>query len=128
MCWRARDGEMLLPGMEMGLYINPTLIFSHILHMLGWEVTMLSEKVLRPDAKGRICLGKLAEGVSSFRVSVDERRRIVLEPYAEIPATEKWLFDNPDARESVRRGLVDVAEGRVADRGSVSEYDDDSDG
>jgi hypothetical protein len=87
---------------------------------------MLSDKVLRPDSKGRICLGKLAEGVSSFRVSVDDRRRIVLEPYAEIPASEKWLFENPEARESVRRGLADVAQGRVADRGSFSEYDDDS--
>ncbi|MEE4272490.1 MAG: hypothetical protein V2I67_12500 [Thermoanaerobaculales bacterium] len=88
---------------------------------------MLSEKVLRPDSKGRICLGKLAEGVSSFRVSVDECQRIVLEPYAEIPATEKWLFESPDARGSVRRGLMDAAEGRVADRGSFSKYDDDSD-
>lgn len=88
---------------------------------------MLSEKVLRPDSKGRICLGKLAEGVSSFRVSVDERQRIVLEPYAEIPATEKWLFENADARESVRRGLIDAAEGCVADRGSFSKYADDSD-
>lgn len=86
---------------------------------------MLSEKVLRPDSKGRICLGKLAQGVSSFRVSVDDHQRIVLEPYAEIPASEKWLFENPDARDSVRRGLVDAAEGRVADRGSFSGYADD---
>ncbi len=87
---------------------------------------MLSDKVLRPDSKGRICLGKLAQGISSFRVSVDDRQRIVLEPYAEVPATEKWLFKNPDARESVRRGLADAAEGRVADRGSFSEYAEDS--
>ena len=88
---------------------------------------MLSEKVLRPDSKGRVCLGKLADGVSSFRVFVDDRQRIVLEPYAEIPATEKWLFENPEARESVRRGLADAAQGRVADHGSFSKYADDSD-
>ncbi|MDX2437612.1 MAG: hypothetical protein QNL88_11245 [Acidobacteriota bacterium] len=86
---------------------------------------MLSEKVLRPDSKGRICLGKLAQGISSFRVSVDDRQRIVLEPYAEIPATEKWLFENPDARESVRRGLDDADQGRVADRGSFAQYGDE---
>jgi hypothetical protein len=91
------------------------------------EVIMLSEKVLRPDSKGRICLGKLAQGISSFRVSVDDRQRIVLEPFAEIPATEKWLFENPDARESVRRGLADAAEGRVADRGSFDQYGDEPD-
>jgi hypothetical protein len=89
---------------------------------------MLSEKVLRPDSKGRICLGELARGISSFRVSVDDRQRIVLEPFAEVPAAEKWLFENPDARESVRRGLADAAEGRVSDRGSFSEYADESGG
>ncbi len=87
---------------------------------------MLSEKMLRPDSKGRVCLGKLAEGVSSFRVTVDDHQRIVLEPYAEIPAREKWLFENSEARESVGRGLADVAEGRVADRGSFSKYADES--
>jgi len=86
---------------------------------------MLSEKVLRPDSKGRICLGKLARGISSFRVSVDDRQRIVLEPFAEIPATEKWLFENPDERESVRRGLADAVQGRVADRGSFAQYGDE---
>ena len=88
---------------------------------------MLSEKVLRPDSKGRICLGKLAQGISSFRVSIDDRQRIVLEPFAEVPAKEKWLFENPDARESVRRGLDDAAEGRVADRGSFAQYGDEPD-
>ncbi|MEK7661086.1 MAG: hypothetical protein AAB680_03490 [Pseudomonadota bacterium] len=40
---------------------------------------------LRPDAKGRITLGKLAEGVSSFRATIGENGTIVLEPFAEIP-------------------------------------------
>ena len=93
----------------------------------GMEVTMRSEKVVRPDSKGRVCLGKLAEGVSSFRVTVDDHQRIVLEPYAEIPAREKWLFENAAARDSVGRGLADVAEGRVADRGSFAEYAQDPD-
>ena len=88
---------------------------------------MVSEKVLRPDSKGRVSLGKLARGVSSFRVTVDDRQRIVLEPYAEIPVTEKWLFDNPTARESVRQGLVDAMDGRVSELGSFAEYADDPD-
>ena len=33
---------------------------------------MLNEKILRPDSKGRIALGRLARGVSSFRVTVDK--------------------------------------------------------
>ncbi len=85
---------------------------------------MLAEKVLRPDSKGRITLGDLAKGISSFRVTVDDRERIVLEPYAEIPAREKWLFDNADALRSVKRGLEDSAAGRVAERGSFAQQPD----
>lgn len=84
-------------------------------------------KVLRPDTKGRVALGELARGVSSFRVSVDERRRIVLEPYAEIPATEKWLFDNSHTLASVKRGLADSAAGKVRERGSFATYADEPD-
>ena len=83
---------------------------------------MLAEKVLRPDSKGRITLGELARGVSSFRVTLDDRQRIVLEPYVEIPAREKWLFDNSDALQSVQRGLEDSAAGRVTDRGSFARH------
>ena len=89
---------------------------------------MITDKILRPDSKGRICLGKLAKGVSSFRVTVDEQQRIVLEPYAEIPVREKWLLENSEALASVKRGLEDAAAGPVSSRGSFAEYsgkDDD---
>ena len=52
---------------------------------------------IRPDAKGRIALGALARGVSSFQATVEADGRIGLEPYAEIPAREKWLFENKEA-------------------------------
>lgn len=85
-----------------------------------------SEKVLRPDSKGRVALGELANGVSSFHVRV-EHGRIILEPYAEVPAREKWLFENREALASVRRGLEDSAAGRLNSRGSFAEHADDSD-
>jgi hypothetical protein len=87
----------------------------------------MSNRVLRPDSKGRIALGKLAQGVSSFRVSTDERHRIVLEPYAEVPAGEKWLFANSEALASVNRGLDDSAAMRVRTRGSFAQFADDDD-
>jgi hypothetical protein len=86
---------------------------------------MLPDKVLRPDSKGRISLGKLAQGVSSFRVTVDEHQRIVLEPFTEIPVAEKWVFDNPAVRSSLARGLSDASEGHVADLGTFAEYVDE---
>jgi hypothetical protein len=84
------------------------------------------ESVLRPDSKGRIALGELAKGVSSFHVSV-EGDRIILEPYAEILAREKWLFEKPEALASVKRGLADAAAGRTKRRGSFAKHVDDSD-
>jgi hypothetical protein len=75
---------------------------------------------LRPDSKGRITLGKLAEGVSSYRARRQAEGKIVLEPFVEIPAEERWLYDNPRALESVRRGLADSKAGRIVSRGSFA--------
>jgi hypothetical protein len=80
---------------------------------------------LRPDAKGRINLGKLEQGVSSFRAHRTEDGNIVLEPYSEIPAREKWLFDNPKALEAVRAGLAQAAAGETGSLGSFAEYADE---
>jgi hypothetical protein len=75
---------------------------------------------VRPDSKGRITLGRLAEGVSSYRVKVEQDGKIVLEPYAEIPARERWLFDNPEALRRVRKGLAEVKAGQTISLGSFS--------
>lgn len=83
--------------------------------------------VLRPDAKGRITLGALAKGVSSFVVSKEDDGRLTLEPYKEIPAREAWLFENPTAIGKVRQGLSDAAAGRVRDRGDFSQFTGDED-
>ena len=71
---------------------------------------------LRPDSKGRITLGRLADGVSSYRARRQSDGRIVLEPFIEIPADEGWLYANDKALESVRRGLADARAGRVTPR------------
>lgn len=80
---------------------------------------------IRPDSKGRITLGALAKGVSSFQATVDGSGRIVLEPFAEIPAREKWLFDNKAALEAVRLGLEQSAEGKTRSRGSFARFAND---
>jgi len=88
---------------------------------------MLAARTVRPDAKGRITLGNMAKGVSSFKVTVDADSRIILEPYSEIPAREKWLFENAEALASVKRGLVDAQAGRIRSRGSFAKHAYDSD-
>ena len=82
-------------------------------------------KTIKPDAKGRIYLGKLAEGVSGFAVKVDKNHRIILDPLVEIPAREKWLFDNKPALQSVRQGLKEAKEGKVHDLGSFLKHLDE---
>lgn len=94
---------------------------------LAKKVLTSRQIVLRPDAKGRITLGPLAKGISSFVVSRDDDGRLTLEPYKEIPAREAWLFENPAAIGKVRQGLSDVAAGRLRDRGDFSQFAADED-
>lgn len=81
---------------------------------------------LRPDSKGRISLGKLAQGVSSFQARCMEDGSIVLEPFTEIPAREKWLFDNPVALSAVKSGLDQAAAGKTRALGSFAGYADEA--
>lgn len=83
---------------------------------------MIKALTIRPDSKGRIALGRLARGVSSFQATLDADGRIILEPYAEIPAREKWLFENPSALTAVREGLEQSAQGKVRTRGSFAKF------
>jgi hypothetical protein len=79
-------------------------------------------KTVHPDAKGRITLGALAKGISSFQITTQKDGRIILEPYVEIPAREKWLFQNEKALKQVKKGLQDSAKGRVSKKGDFSQY------
>lgn len=82
-------------------------------------------QTLRPDAKGRITLGALAQGISSFRVSTEKDGRIVLEPYKEIPVREVWLFENTHALKQVHKGLKDAAKGNISQGRDFSQYLDE---
>jgi hypothetical protein len=76
---------------------------------------------LRIDSKNRVTIGKLLlyECVRSVQASVLENGDILLKPMAEIPASEKWLYENKEALESVKRGL---AETESKDLGSFAKY------
>ena len=56
----------------------------------------MNDRILRPDAKGRITLGDIASNVSSYKVIIADSGTITLEPYAEIPLSDKWIFDNKE--------------------------------
>jgi hypothetical protein len=51
--------------------------------------------------------------VSSYRARRQKDGRIVLEPFVEIPADERWLYENKEALDSIKAGLTDAKAGRV---------------
>ena len=78
------------------------------------ELKRVAESV-KPDAKKRVVLpkGLVTEGIT-YHIYSNNDGQIVLDPQVTIPASEAWLFNNPDALASVRRGLSDAAQGRVS--------------
>ncbi len=81
----------------------------------------MADQMLRLDSKNRITLSKLLifGSVSSVQASTLENGDIVLKPMVEIPANERWLYENKDALESVKRGL---AQTETEDLGSFAKY------
>ena len=65
----------------------------------------MNELILRPDAKGKINIGELAKNVSSYRVTQEEDGQLTLMPYAEIPLSDKWIFEDKEALETVKQHL-----------------------
>ena len=83
-------------------------------------------RIVRPDAKGRITLGRnLTKDVSGYTVTETKDHQIILNPHVEIPAREKWLFANKTALKKVESGLKDAAQGRLLKKGSFSKFSDD---
>ena len=78
------------------------------------ELKRIAESV-KPDSKKRVVLPKVlvGEGIT-YHIYSNSLGQIVLDPQVTIPASELWLFNNPDAIASVRRGLSDAAQGRVS--------------
>lgn len=66
------------------------------------------------DARKRISLAKLLsdDEICSFK-AYHEGNKIILEPMAEIPAHELWLYKSPKAYQSVQRGLDQGEKGKV---------------
>jgi hypothetical protein len=80
----------------------------------GYQLTEIGESV-KPDAKKRVVLPKavVMEGVT-YCMYRNRIGQIVLDPQVTIPASEAWLFKNPEVIASVRQGLADAAKGRVS--------------
>ena len=58
--------------------------------------------ILRPDSKGRISLGATAANVSSYKMTIEANGKIILEPYVEIPLSEKWVLEDKELLEKLK--------------------------
>jgi hypothetical protein len=86
----------------------------------------MSMKMLRPDSKGRIVLGTaLTKGISGFSVHQENNGTITLKPFVEIPADEKWLYDNKSALSKVKIGLEQAKTEKLIDKGNFSQFAND---
>ena len=91
------------------------------------ELELIAQDV-RPDSKRRLTLGKALAGLDDdvrFDVYRNSSGQIVLDPQVSIPASEAWLYRNPKALATVRRGLQEAAEGKAVPIGSFAQYADE---
>lgn len=81
------------------------------------------------DDKQRICLTRVLskderENFSSFRI-YREKGKIVLEPVAQVPEKDHWIYKDRKALASLMKGIKDAEEGRLHDLGSFAKYAED---
>ena len=70
---------------------------------------------VKPDVKKRIVLSKapIFAGVT-YHIYCNEIGQIVLDPQVSVPASEVWLYNNPEALDAVIVGLKQAATKRVS--------------
>lgn len=79
---------------------------------------------VHPDARGRLTLGSAARN-ADYRVLVNDRGQILLDPVVPIPASEAWLWQNPALRASMERALSQAEAGEFEDLGSFAQFVDE---
>lgn len=82
---------------------------------------------VHPDARGRLTLGSAARH-ADYRVLVNEKGQILLDPVVPIPASEAWLWENSSLRASMERALGEAEAGIFEDLGSFAAFADDEEG
>ena len=66
------------------------------------------------DERNRLTVGEILKGCKRIRLYRNDSGEVLLQPIAEIPVSELWLFRNPEAVNEVREGLRDAAQGKVS--------------
>jgi hypothetical protein len=76
----------------------------------------------QPDAKKRVSLGGALSGATAYNIYRNPLGQLILDPVKTVPASEMWLYENPQALASVMQGLKESAEGKSVYRGSFAKH------
>jgi hypothetical protein len=82
----------------------------------------LISEFAQPDAKKRLSLGEALAGATAYNIYRNTLGQLILDPVKAIPASEMWLYENPQALASVKQGLRESAEGKSVYRGSFAKH------
>ena len=82
----------------------------------------LISEFAQPDAKKRLSLGEASHGATAYNIYRNPLGQLILDPVKTIPASEMWLYQNPEALASVKQGLRESAEGKSIYRGSFARH------
>lgn len=79
------------------------------------------------DTRRRINISKLLPKGNNIHAvnAYKEGNKIILEPMAEIPAYESWIYENPKALKAIKKGVKEAKEGKLKDRPSYAEFAED---
>ena len=66
------------------------------------------------DERNRLTIGEILKGYKRVRLYRNDSGEVLLQPIAEIPASELWLYRNQEAINDVREGLRDAAQGKIS--------------
>jgi hypothetical protein len=67
-------------------------------------------------------LGEALSGVTAYNIYRNTLGQFILDPVKAVPAAEMWLYQNPQALASVKRGLRESAEGKSVYHGSFAKH------
>jgi hypothetical protein len=88
--------------------------------------TTFRNEIRKLDNSGRLTLGKERAG-EQYEANEASDGTITLTPVAVIPKRELWLWNNPEALASAKRGLEQSARGEGRSLGSFSQYANEDD-
>jgi hypothetical protein len=82
----------------------------------------LVSEFAQPDAKKRLSLGEALRGATAYNIYRNPLGQLILDPVKTVPVSETWLYGNPQALASVKKGLRESAQGKSVSRGSFAKF------